>query len=75
MTDFYLATVEAHALLQISKKNRDDEWEDDRGDWLDRWEEAIFDTPPNQEDSADKCTHPTGYIKSVRICGLCGEQL
>lgn len=22
-----------------------------------------------------KCTHPTGYIKSVRICGLCGEQL
>ena len=28
------------------------------------------------EDSLDKkCTHPRGYIKSVRICGLCGEQL
>ena len=23
---------------------------------------------------AKKCTHPHGYIKSVRICGLCGEQ-
>jgi len=24
--------------------------------------------------AAKKCTHPQGYIKSVRICGLCGEQ-
>lgn len=22
----------------------------------------------------EKCTHPKGYIKSARICGLCGEQ-
>lgn len=22
-----------------------------------------------------KCVHPKGYIKSVRICGFCGEQL
>ena len=21
------------------------------------------------------CTHPRGYVKSVRVCGLCGEQL
>ena len=25
--------------------------------------------------SAEKCTHPSGYISTVRICGLCGEQL
>ena len=24
--------------------------------------------------AAKKCTHPQGYTKSVRICGLCGEQ-
>ena len=29
-----------------------------------------------QKDLSDPepCTHPVGYIKSVRICGLCGEQ-
>lgn len=28
------------------------------------------------KDSPDKeCTHPRGYIKSVRVCGACGEQL
>lgn len=31
---------------------------------------------PKFKDSPDKeCTHPRGYIKSVRICGACGEQL
>jgi len=24
---------------------------------------------------AEPCGHPVGYVKSVRICGLCGEQL
>ncbi len=27
------------------------------------------------EADAERCVHPQGYIKSVRICGLCGEQL
>ena len=33
---------------------------------------------PNNSDAADraaKCVHPKGYIKSVRVCGLCGKQL
>lgn len=31
----------------------------------------------NQEFKMDAkpCTHPRGYIKSIRICGLCGEQI
>ncbi len=24
---------------------------------------------------AERCVHPQGYIKSVRVCGLCGEEL
>ena len=24
---------------------------------------------------AERCVHPQGYIKSIRVCGLCGEQL
>ncbi len=24
---------------------------------------------------AERYVHPQGYIKSVRVCGLCGEQL
>ena len=28
-----------------------------------------------QADAESRCVHPQGYIKSVRICGLCGEQL
>jgi len=31
--------------------------------------------PLNTVDAEKSCTHPNGYIKSVRICGLCGEQL
>ena len=27
------------------------------------------------EADAESCVHPRGYIKSVQICGLCGEQL
>ncbi len=27
------------------------------------------------EADAEKCVHPQGYIKSIRICGLCGEQM
>jgi hypothetical protein len=27
------------------------------------------------EMDAEKCVHPTGYIKSARVCGLCGEQV
>ena len=30
--------------------------------------------PGVRDGQAEKCTHPQGYIKSVRICGLCGEQ-
>jgi len=26
-------------------------------------------------DAESRCVHPNGYIKSVRICGLCGEQM
>ena len=29
-----------------------------------------------QENAPDKiCTHPRGYIRTLRICGLCGEQV
>ncbi len=30
---------------------------------------------PGVAADAERCVHPQGYIKSVRICGLCGEQL
>ena len=30
---------------------------------------------PAVEADAKRCVHPQGYIKSVRICGLCGEQM
>jgi len=26
-------------------------------------------------DGKGRCVHPRGYIKSVRVCGLCGEQV
>ena len=37
--------------------------------------DRCFIEPSQQDNSPDaKCTHPKGYIKSIRICGLCGEQ-
>jgi len=50
---------------------------------LSYWESAanivnkITSQPENTVDGAgeSRCSHPQGYIKSVRICGLCGEQM
>ena len=35
----------------------------------------IVSRPSVQDGTAKCCVHPRGYIKSVRICGLCGEQM
>jgi len=32
-------------------------------------------TSAMHSDGEGRCVHPKGYIKSVRICGLCGEQV
>ncbi len=44
--DFELGVIEAHGLLQISPKNRCDEWERDRLEWLKKWEPAIVPDQP-----------------------------
>ncbi len=31
--------------------------------------------PPVEEGNAKPCVHPSEYIKSIRVCGLCGKQL
>ena len=52
----------------------------DHDNWvtMELWRKYVAPQPEDSSDNdlADKeCTHPKGYIKSVRICGACGEQL
>lgn len=29
----------------------------------------------SNEEPDNNCVHPRGYIKSIRVCGLCGKQV
>jgi len=39
------------------------------------WAEEALEACDHEVRQTIECVHPKGYIKFVRICGLCGEQL
>jgi len=76
MLNYELATIEAHSLLQINPANRDDEWENDRREWLVKWESKLVEVNTTDSKkmivcySCEKCRTLYKFKKQALKCCL-----
>lgn len=47
MQNYKDGVLEAYGLLQIDPEIRDDEWEAERKEWIEKWGEIIWNDAPN----------------------------
>jgi hypothetical protein len=69
MQNYKDGVLDAYGLLQIDPINRDEEWETDRKEWVNKWGSIILNDAPNTQLNSD---HVQSNAVDAESCSLCG---